>query len=163
MTDANLGENVERVILADVGGTNVRFAILIGNVLGPIERSAVGDYERFSDAFGAFLARQPKGLATGRAVIAVAGVVDGDRCALTNNQWVVDAAEIRARSGVIRIHIINDFEAMAWSLLDNFEWDSGYGVRFGLTYVDYPTQKRIPKSSFHWYRSLIEAARTTQP
>jgi beta-glucosidase len=46
-----------------------------------------------------------------------------------------------------------------WSLLDNFEWDSGYGVRFGLTYIDYPTQRRVPKASFHWYRDLIKAAR----
>jgi beta-glucosidase len=46
-----------------------------------------------------------------------------------------------------------------WSLLDNFEWDSGYRVRFGLTYVDYPTQKRRPKASFQWYRNLIKAAR----
>jgi len=46
-----------------------------------------------------------------------------------------------------------------WSLLDNFEWDSGYGVRFGLTYVDYPTQRRIPKASFHWYAYLIKNAR----
>jgi beta-glucosidase len=46
-----------------------------------------------------------------------------------------------------------------WSLLDNFEWDSGYGVRFGLTYIDYPSQWRIPKASFHWYGNLIKAAR----
>ncbi len=45
-----------------------------------------------------------------------------------------------------------------WSLLDNFEWDSGYAVRFGLTYVDYATQKRIPKASFDWYRALIKTA-----
>jgi beta-glucosidase len=44
-----------------------------------------------------------------------------------------------------------------WSLLDNFEWGSGYGQRFGITYVDYPTQRRIPKASFHWYAALIEA------
>jgi len=45
-----------------------------------------------------------------------------------------------------------------WSLLDNFEWGSGYGVRFGLVYVDYPTLARTPKSSFRWYADLIKAA-----
>ncbi len=43
-----------------------------------------------------------------------------------------------------------------WSLLDNFEWDSAYRERFGLVYVDYPTQRRVPKSSFEWYREVIE-------
>jgi beta-glucosidase len=42
-----------------------------------------------------------------------------------------------------------------WSLLDNFEWAAGYGQRFGLVYVDYPTQQRIPKDSFRWYADLI--------
>ena len=46
-----------------------------------------------------------------------------------------------------------------WSLLDNFEWEAGYSVRFGLTYVDYPTQRRVPKSSFTWYRDLVKTAR----
>jgi beta-glucosidase len=49
-----------------------------------------------------------------------------------------------------------------WSLLDNFEWGSGYGVRFGLVYVDYPTQKRIPKASFRWYANLIKSARAAK-
>jgi beta-glucosidase len=42
-----------------------------------------------------------------------------------------------------------------WSLLDNFEWAEGYSKRFGLVYVDYPTQRRIPKASYEWYRSLV--------
>ena len=46
-----------------------------------------------------------------------------------------------------------------WSLLDNFEWDAGYSVRFGLTYIDYSTQRRVPKASFNWYRDLIKTAR----
>ena len=42
-----------------------------------------------------------------------------------------------------------------WSLLDNFEWSLGYSMRFGLVYVDYPTQKRIVKESGSWYRNVI--------
>lgn len=42
-----------------------------------------------------------------------------------------------------------------WSLMDNFEWAEGYGKRFGLVYIDYDTQARIPKASALWYRDLI--------
>jgi beta-glucosidase len=42
-----------------------------------------------------------------------------------------------------------------WSFLDDFEWALGYSVRFGLVYVDYRTQARIPKQSAHWYREVI--------
>jgi beta-glucosidase len=42
-----------------------------------------------------------------------------------------------------------------WSLLDNFEWEHGYSKRFGIVYVDYPTQRRVPKRSALWYRDLI--------
>lgn len=43
-----------------------------------------------------------------------------------------------------------------WSLMDNFEWHSGYDERFGLIFVDYANgQRRIPKDSFYWYQQLI--------
>jgi len=44
-----------------------------------------------------------------------------------------------------------------WSLIDNFEWALGYSKRFGLIYVDYETQQRIPKSSAKWYAQVISA------
>lgn len=46
-----------------------------------------------------------------------------------------------------------------WSLLDNFEWAWGYDRRFGLVYVDYQTQQRIPKASCDWYRECISQNR----
>ncbi|MFZ5825465.1 MAG: GH1 family beta-glucosidase [Bacillota bacterium] len=42
-----------------------------------------------------------------------------------------------------------------WSLMDNFEWAFGYSKRFGIIYVDYETQRRIPKASALWYRQVI--------
>jgi len=42
-----------------------------------------------------------------------------------------------------------------WSLLDNFEWEEGYSRRFGIVYVDYPTQRRVFKDSARWYRDVI--------
>jgi beta-glucosidase len=65
----------------------------------------------------------------------------------------------------LRNHIANAHRAVAegwplrgyflWSLMDNFEWSDGYGKRFGIHYVDFQTQRRIPKLSAAWYREVI--------
>jgi beta-glucosidase len=45
---------------------------------------------------------------------------------------------------------------MAWSLLDNFEWQMGYKMRFGLVFVDFADdRKRIPKASYDWFRRVV--------
>jgi beta-glucosidase len=82
-------------------------------------------------------------------------VIDNDRIAYL--RAYIGAMNAAAAAGAdIRGYFV-------WSLLDNFEWDAGYAVRFGLTYVDYPTQKRTPKASFDWYRDLIKTARAASP
>ena len=42
-----------------------------------------------------------------------------------------------------------------WSLLDNYEWSSGFSKRFGITYVDFQTEERTPKLSFDFYKEVI--------
>jgi beta-glucosidase len=41
-----------------------------------------------------------------------------------------------------------------WTLIDNFEWAFGFSKRFGLVYVDYGTQRRIPKDSARWFAEV---------
>jgi beta-glucosidase len=48
-----------------------------------------------------------------------------------------------------------------WSLLDNFEWASGYAKRFGIVHVDYVTQKRTLKASGQWFRRYLRAKAET--
>jgi beta-glucosidase len=79
---------------------------------------------------------------------------------------VDDAVDDAARVVFLRDHFAAAHRAIAdgvplesyhvWSLLDNFEWNSGYAQRWGLVYVDYPTQRRVLKRSARWYRGVIE-------
>ena len=48
---------------------------------------------------------------------------------------------------------------MVWSLMDNFEWASGYEKRFGIVHVDYTTQQRTLKDSAIWYRDFLQQRR----
>jgi beta-glucosidase len=67
-------------------------------------------------------------------------------------------AHVAAASRAIDDHVpVRGY--FVWALLDNFEWAWGYWRRFGIVHVDYPTQERLPKASFHWYRDLIAGQR----
>ena len=76
------------------------------------------------------------------------------------------------RVDYLRYHITACAEAMeqgaplagyfVWSLMDNFEWSEGYAKRFGIVYIDYPTQRRVIKESGYWYAALLNAFRNIQ-
>jgi glucokinase len=110
------GRNVASAVLADIGGTNARFALLRDGVLGPIAHLVVADHHQFESALDAFLAEQPDRASIPYALFGLAGVVENERCALTNSQWIVDAKGLRSQFGFTDIHLVNDFEAVAWSL-----------------------------------------------
>ena len=109
-------DEAEGILLADVGGTNVRFAVLRDGKLGSVAYMAVTEHQQFADGVAAFMAAQADAHTIRHALFDAAGLVENGRCALTNNAWVVDAAELAARFGFAGIHIVNDFEAVAWSL-----------------------------------------------
>lgn len=77
------------------------------------------------------------------------GVSVKDEARVNYFEQHVDAVHRAMQAGV------NIRGYFAWSFLDNFEWSFGYNKRFGLYYVDYPTQTRIPKTSAHWYRDFL--------
>src|SRR5439155_25471029 len=94
------------------------------------------------------------GAAFDDAVEADGRVVDERRIAFLQDHFAAAADALEA-GAPLRGYFV-------WTLYDNFEWAHGTSKRFGLTYLDYPTQRRIVKASGEWYRSLANAARSVR-
>lgn len=116
MKAASSGRTIRKVLLADVGGTNARFALLAGGKVGAIAHMAVRDHGSFREALSVYLGNLPEAGTVRAAILAAAGAVQDGRCALTNSPWVIDAAELCAAYGFSTVRLLNDFEAVAWSL-----------------------------------------------
>jgi glucokinase len=106
----------QAALLADVGGTNARFALLSDGKLSAITHMAVSDYATFQEAVAAYLGASAGARRPAHAILAASGAVQNGRCALTNNSWIVDAEELRGAYGFSAVRLINDFEAVAWAL-----------------------------------------------
>jgi glucokinase len=113
-----MSESSAFAILADIGATNARFALLESG--RPIDTTtySVADYASPVEAARAFLAGPAAGHAPQMAVIAAAGPVVNGRVTMTNAAWTVDAERIRNGLGLPAVHVINDFEALGWALPD---------------------------------------------
>jgi beta-glucosidase len=81
--------------------------------------------------------------------------LDGSRCVLDIDRTRYIAGHVNATHRAIE-RGANVVGYIAWSLLDNFEWTSGYRPRFGIVYVDYRTLERTPKLSAHWLATLCD-------
>ena len=104
-----------KILLGDIGGTNAKFTFVEDDTIGPVEVLAVKDYSQFIDALAALLNGHRRNGICG-AAFAVAGPVDGNRCQVTNSGWVIDASELNSSFNWADVRVVNDFEALAWSL-----------------------------------------------
>jgi glucokinase len=105
----------DRVLLADIGGTNARFSLAERDEIGPIEHFKVTDFSSATDVIAAFLTRRAGG-SPEAAVLGVAGPVENNRCTITNSGWMIDGSDLQTRFGFKVVHLLNDFAATAWSL-----------------------------------------------
>jgi len=105
------------IAVADIGGTNARFARARVTGSGRVELSepvmlATADFDDLPSAFRAFLAREgdfsPEG-----AAFALAGPVGDAPFKLTNADWHFDPAQLPARLGLEKVTLLNDFAAIA--------------------------------------------------
>lgn len=103
-------------LLADIGATNARFGLLVGAEVQASKTYAVADYASPVEAARSFLAGPASGSKPKRAFMAAAGPVVNRRIALTNASWIVDPDRIGRGLDMTDVRVLNDFEALGWSL-----------------------------------------------
>lgn len=115
-----------RVLLADIGGTNARFALAdtaaaMPLIIESVREYAVADFPSLGDAARHYLdAIEPTALDDAgirRGVFAVAGRVEGDQARVTNHPWVISRSRTQAALGFDDLQLINDFAAQAMAVL----------------------------------------------
>jgi glucokinase len=107
---------INRALLADIGGTNARFALLDGSGIGPVEHIKVANYATASDVIAAFLTPRTAKGSIHAAILDIAGPIANNRATMTNSRWSIDADDLQKSFGFRAVHLLNDFEAMAWAL-----------------------------------------------
>lgn len=112
-------------LVADIGGTNARFALIKEDNLVPshITSLKARDHHGLSEAIEAYLSglgliddNDHRDLNIASACVAVACPVSGDQIKLTNNDWQFSIEQIRASLGLETLMVVNDFKALAMSL-----------------------------------------------
>jgi glucokinase len=100
-------------LIADIGGTNARFALARDGRVEGLRVLRTGDYPTVQVAARAFLAGVPDAGEVRRGAFDIAGPVVGGHARLTNNAWSFKVAEVRAELGMDDLQVLNDFAAAA--------------------------------------------------
>ncbi|WP_300298086.1 glucokinase [Ferrovibrio sp.] len=104
-----------RILLGDVGGTNLRLAVYDGKNCGPITTLSRAAYADIDEAITAHL-HDSTAPALDAIALAVAGPVQNGRIVMTNADWQLDTAALQQRFGLSAVWLVNDFVATAWAL-----------------------------------------------
>jgi glucokinase len=104
-------------LVADIGGTNARFALVADDSLTPIEPRNLrcAEYPTLVDATRAYLDEVDFGKPY-QAAMSIASPVTGDRLGMTNHSWSFSVAETRDALGLLRLKVLNDYTALALAL-----------------------------------------------
>lgn len=107
-------------LLADIGGTNARFAVQVGQRFEAIDVLSCAEHATLGDAIDVYLARAAaSGVdvdAIAHAAIAIANPVEDDLVRMTNHHWSFSISRLRAERGFDTLLVVNDFAALAMSL-----------------------------------------------
>ena len=139
----------EDILVGDVGGTHVRFAIahrLDGKIVtGNFEKFAGDDFDGFDDVLSAYL--DQSGVRARRACFALAGPVRQGEVTLTNRGWHVSEQALQTRFGFSDAKLINDFTAMARAVPE-FEQDRFEQILPGMPEPEAPVIVAGPGTGF---------------
>ena len=105
--------------VADVGGTNIRLAVLEDGSLSHIKKYLCSDYKTIDVVIGTYLAEFPD-LKLTAGCLGVACPVNGDVIAMTNNKWQFSISQLQSELGLQWLGVINDFTAVAHAVTDLF-------------------------------------------
>lgn len=103
-------------LLADIGGTNVRFTLGRDGEFGAISAFKTADHKDLESAIRAYLGTAGLDAPPRRAALAAAGPVENDVVQMTNLDWHIDAARIQDEIGIEKVRLVNDFESVAWAI-----------------------------------------------
>ena len=108
--------NTPPALIADIGGTNARFALIDAHRRLYAERTlACADFPGLTAAGQAFL-QAAGGMRPRRAAVAVATAISGDQIQFTNSPWSFSIEAVRQELGLDQLTILNDFTALALAL-----------------------------------------------
>ena len=112
-----MGEPLPQGLVVDVGGTNARVGLWDGAGLSDLVALRCSDYPSLAALLYDYRARILRRPLPQRGAVAVACPVLGDNVELTNSSWSFSIEALRAEAGLKELAVVNDFEALAWSLL----------------------------------------------